>query len=60
MSSSQKKMISVRVDIDLAKELDIYIFGKKLKGENVSKSGLVEEILREFLAKQKVDESEKE
>ena len=53
-------MISVRIDIDLAKELDIYIFEKKLKGESLSNSGLIEEILREFLKEQKVDKSEKE
>jgi len=60
MNSSQKKMISVRVDIDLARELDIYIFEKKLKGESLSKSGLIEDILRNFLKEQKVDKSEKE
>ena len=59
MNSSQKKMISVRVDTNLARELDIYIFEKKLNGENLSKSGLIEEVLRKFLKEQKVDKSEK-
>ena len=51
--SSKKKMISVRIDIELAKALDIYIFEKKLKGENISKSGVVEGIIQKFLNEQK-------
>lgn len=51
--SSKKKMISVRIDIELAKALDIYIFEKKLKGENISKSGVVEGIIKKFLSEQK-------
>jgi len=51
--SSKKKMISVRIDIELAKALDIYIFEKKLKGENISKSGVVERIIQKFLSEQK-------
>jgi metal-responsive CopG/Arc/MetJ family transcriptional regulator len=51
--SSKKKMISVRIDIELAKALDIYIFEKKLKGENISKSGVVEGIIQKFLSEQK-------
>jgi metal-responsive CopG/Arc/MetJ family transcriptional regulator len=51
--SSKKKMISVRIDIELAKALDIYIFEKKLKGKNISKSGVVEGIIQKFLNEQK-------
>jgi len=51
--SSKKKMISVRIDTELAKALDIYIFEKKLKGENISKSGVVEGIIKKFLSEQK-------
>jgi len=53
MSSKKKKMISVRIDIELAKALDIYIFEKKLKGENISKSGVVETIIKRFLTEEK-------
>jgi len=51
--SSKKKMISVRIDTELAKALDIYIFEKKLKGENISKSGVIEGIIQKFLSEQK-------
>ena len=53
MSSKKKKMISVRIDLELAKALDIYIFERKLKGENISKSGVVETIIKRFLTEEK-------
>jgi len=50
---SSKKMISVRIDTELAKALDVYIFERKLKGENISKSGVMESIIKKFLIEEK-------
>lgn len=46
-------MISVRIDTELAKALDVYIFERKLKGENISKSGVMESIIKKFLIEEK-------
>ena len=56
---SSKKMISVRIDIELAKALDVYIFERKLKGENISKSGVMESIIKKFLIEEKDLQHEK-
>jgi metal-responsive CopG/Arc/MetJ family transcriptional regulator len=56
---SSKKMISVRIDTELAKALDVYIFERKLKGENISKSGVMESIIKKFLIEEKDLQHEK-
>lgn len=47
--SSKKKMISVRVDKELASGLDTYLLMKKLKGVQISKSKLFEEMISTLL-----------
>lgn len=54
-----QKQITVRVDIELYKELDMYVLGRKMQGEKISKNSFVVELIRKAL-KEKEEKVENE